>query len=189
MPTISGAAGAGIGLALSPLAELQPEDSMKNLSLLAAIISFSIFVLFACSHQTPLEKEVAAEVAQEQALPAGAPMAKAGQAILFEAPNLSPQQKQRLKDLHLKSSRESEAIRKELSKNQLVLLKSLVNPKAKDEEIDVLKDRIVDLEKQRTKHFLSTLDKAKRILGRKNSDDERFYRAFLFEPLKADTLP
>ena len=162
---------------------------MKNLSLLAAVISFSIFVLFACSHQTPLEKEVAAEVAQEKPLPAGEPMARAGHEILFEAPNLSPQQKQRLRDLHLKASKESEQIRKELSQNQLVLLKSLVNPKAKDEEIDVLKDRIVNLEKKRTNHFLTTLDKAKRILGRKNSDDERFYRAFLFEPLKPDTLP
>lgn len=163
---------------------------MKNFSLLAALISFSVFVLFACArHQTPLEKEVAAEVAQEQPLPAGEPMARAGQEILFEAPNLSPQQKQRLKELHVKSSQEFEQIRKELSKNQLVLLKTLVNPKAKDEEIDVLKDRIVKLEKQRTNQFLTTLDKAKRILGRKNSDDERFYRAFLFEPLKPDTLP
>jgi hypothetical protein len=162
---------------------------MKNLSLLVAVVSFSIFVLFACSHQTPLEKEVAAEVAKEEPLPAGEPMARAGREILFEAPNLSPRQKQRLKDLHLKASKESERIRKELSQNQLVLLKSLVNPKAKDEEIDVLKDRIVSLEQKRTKHFLNTLDKAKMILGRKNSDDERFYRAFLFEPLKPDTLP
>jgi Spy/CpxP family protein refolding chaperone len=162
---------------------------MKNISLLAAVISFSVFVLFACSHQTPLERDVAAEVAQEQPLPAGEPMAKAGREILFEAPNLSPQQKQRLKDLHVKASQESERIRNELSKNQLVLLKGLVNPKTKDEEIDVLKDRIVKLEKQRTSHFLATLDSAKRILGRKNSDDERFYRAFLFEPLKPDTMP
>lgn len=162
---------------------------MKNLPLLAAVLSFALFLLAACSHETPLEKEVAAEVAQEQPLPAGAPMAKAGRDILFDAPSLNARQKEHLHELYIKASQESQRLHEELSKNQLVLLKSLVNPKAKDEEIEFLKNRIVDLEKQRTKNFLSSLDKAKRILGRRNSDDERFYRAFLFEPLQPDALP
>lgn len=162
---------------------------MKNFPLLMAVVSFSLFVFTACSTTTPLERHVADEVAQEKPLPPGPPMAEAGREILFEAPSLSAQQKERLRQLHASAAQESEKIRKELSKNQLVLMKNLVNPQVKDEEIEVLKDRIVKLEKQRTSHFLTTLDRAKRILGRKNSDDERVYRAFLFEPLEHSTMP
>jgi len=115
-------------------------------------------------------------------------MAAASREILFEADTLNAQQKERLRGLQAKSAKEAAEMRKEISKNQLVLMKSLVDPKKKDAEIDVLKNRIVDLERKRTRHFISTLDEARSILGRRNSDDERFYRAFLSEPLEPDFL-
>jgi hypothetical protein len=148
----------------------------------------SIFLLASCSSQSPLEKKIAAEVAQEQPLPPGAPMAAAGREILFEADSLNPQQRERLQKLQAKSSEESAGLRREISKNQLVLMKSLVDPKKKDAEIEVLKNRIIALEQKRARHFISTLDEARSILGRRNSDDERFYRALLAEPLDPDFL-
>lgn len=152
-------------------------------------LSLCVIALSACSGQSTVEKQVAAEVQQEQPLPAGAAMAQASREILFDAPSLTPQQKEKLKQLQAKSAKESNALRRELSKNQLVLMKTLVNPKAKDEEIEVLKNRIVDLDRARTMNFLSTLDQAKRILGRRNSDDVRFYRAFLLEPISPEMTP
>jgi hypothetical protein len=162
---------------------------MKTVSVTLGSILACLLVLSACSHETPLEKQVATEVAAEPAVAPGKPMARKGREILFESDSLSPQQKDRLKNLYAKASAESAKLHKELSKNQLVLMKKIVNPKTKDDELDVLKDRIVSLEKQRTQLFLGCLDKAKQILGRKNSNDERFYRAFLFEPLEPNTLP
>jgi hypothetical protein len=67
-------------------------------------------------------------------------------------------------------------------------MKSLVNPKKKDAEIEVLKNRIIALEQKRARRFISSLDEARSILNRRNSDDERFYRAFLAEPLDSDFL-
>jgi hypothetical protein len=162
---------------------------MKPVSAALGSALACLLVLSACSHETPLEKQVASEVAEEQPVPPGKPMAQKSREILFESDSLSAQQKDRLKQLYAKASQESANLHKELSKNQLVLMKRLVNPKAKDEELDVLKERIVSLEKQRTQLFLGCLDKARQILGRKNSNDERFYRAFLFEPLEPNTLP
>lgn len=153
-----------------------------------AMLGLSFGLVSACASQSPLEKKVEAEVAQQAPVAPGPAMAEASKEILFEADTLNAQQKDRLRQLQAKSAKESADMRKEISKNQLVLMKSLVDPKKKDAEIDVLKNRIVELERARTKHFLSTLDQARSILGRKNSEDERFYRAFLAEPLAPDFL-
>lgn len=152
---------------------------------LAAICSL---FLGACAGKSPLEKRVAAEVAQEQPIPPGPAMDAAREEILFEAETLSPRQRQRLRELHAKTSKEASELRNEISKHQLVLLRSLVDPQKKDAEVDVLKNRIVDLERKRTSHFLGTLDKARGILGRRTADDERFYRAFILEPMEPSAL-
>ena len=132
---------------------------------------------------TPLEQRVASEVAQETPVAPGAPMEEASKEILFEAESLTPRQRQRLEALHAKSMAEAKTLNEELSKNRIVLLKSLVNPAAKNAEIEVLKDRIVSLERKKTRQFLDSLDQANRILGRRSFDDEKVYRAFLHDPV------
>jgi len=156
-----------------------------------AILSVLLFAAFStsCARQpSPTEKRVAAEVAQEDYVPAGG-LKEAKSEVVFEAEGLTPRQRNRLQQLHANSANESERIKQELRKNHMVLMRSLVDPKTKDSEIEVLKDRIVRLERMRTQHFLSSLDNAKRILGRRNMDDERIYRAFLMEPHQTDVMP
>lgn len=160
---------------------------MKKIHALWGLTALAL--LASCSSQSTAEKEVDKEVAQEQPATSRPEFLEASREILFEADTLSPEQRQKLRKLYGQSMKKSDDIRMELSKNQLVLMKSLVNPKAKEEEIDVLKNRIVKLEQQRTKNFLSALDEARRILGRTSTDDERFYRAFLMDPVKPGIMP
>jgi hypothetical protein len=155
-------------------------------TLLAAL---PLLLICACAHkETPLEKRVDAEVAQQQAVPPGEPMMEASKKVLFENSTLSEDKKQQLRDLYNKAVQEADSLRQQIDKNQLVLMKKLVDPKAKDAEVDVLKDRILKLEQQRAKEFLANLDAAKKILGRRNLEDERVYRAFLTSPLELDLM-
>lgn len=135
---------------------------------------------------TPVEKRVEEKV--RVAPPTTNPMQVAKEAV-FDSDSLSPEQKKALKQLYSETMKEQARLRKELGKNQTVLMKALVNPEAKEDEIEVLKTRILELERERSSVFMRTLDQTENILGRKELQDERFYRAFLMNPSQPDTLP
>ena len=66
----------------------------------------------------------------------------------------------------------------EIGQNQLVLVKILVNPKVGQDKIKIVQNRIMDLEKERSKLWLDTLDEGavKSTLGvvlKHASDQER----------------
>lgn len=145
-----------------------------------------VLAFAACASQSPVEKKVEAKV--QKAMPTSNPL-QLGKETVFESNKLSSSQKKRLKELYGQSTREQERIRRELGKHQTVLMKQLVDPKAKDDEIELLKNRILELERDRTSLFMNTLDRAESILGRKDLQDERFYRAFLMNPVEPDPQP
>lgn len=148
------------------------------LSLLAALTG--------CATEQVVEKRVEEKV---RAAPPAANAMQAGKEAVFESDSLSPEQKKELKKLYGESMKEQARLKKELGKNQMVLMHQLVNPEAKEEEIEILKTRILELEREKSSVFMRTLDQAENILGRKNLQDERFYRAFLMNPVQPDVLP
>lgn len=153
-----------------------------------SFLSFACLSLFlaACAGTPPVEKRVEAKV--KAAPPTTNPM-QAGKDAVFESEALAPEQKKQLKKLYNETTKEQARLAKELGKNQTVLMHQLVSPEAKEEEIEVLKTRILELERERSSVFMRTLDQAESILGRKDLQDERFYRAFLMNPVQPDTLP
>ncbi|RZA08351.1 MAG: hypothetical protein EOP11_05090 [Proteobacteria bacterium] len=152
-----------------------------------ACFALALLALSACAGTTPaVEKKVEQKV--RAAPPAASSMAAAREAV-FESDSLSAEQKKSLKKLFSETSAEQARLRTELGKNQTVLMHMLVDANAKEAEIELLKTRILELEREKSSVFMRTLDQAEAILGRKDLQDERFYRAFLMNPVQPDTLP
>lgn len=158
-------------------------DSHFVEALYVAFLGFCLVALSSCSHHNQLEKKVDQEAQAEPALEPGPELAKASEEVIFDAPSLKPAQRQKLKELHERATSQMRKIRGEIGQNQLVLVKNLVNPKVGDDKIKIARQRILDLEKERTALWMNNLDEAKKILGRRTESDERLYRAFvLTEP-------
>jgi Spy/CpxP family protein refolding chaperone len=162
-------------------------------SLTMLMLSVSAFALIACAGQTSLEKEhpeaARAVKTRVKNTPPTANAMRTGSEAVFESTSLSETQKDRLKELYGDNSKEQDRINKDLGKNKAALMKLLVSADAKDTEIEILKNRILELEREKSSLFMSTLDQAEGILGRKDQQNERFYRAFLVNPTDPDILP
>jgi hypothetical protein len=153
-------------------------------ALYVVFLGFCLVALASCSHHERLEEKVDAKVQAEPALPPGPELNAKGHEVIFDTANLRPSQRKRLNELYSRSTEEMEKIRGEIGKHTLVLLKDLVNPKVGEDEIKLVRQKILDLDRERTDLWLKNLDDAKRILGRRTEQDEKLYRAFLLsEPV------
>ncbi|MGZ3696029.1 MAG: hypothetical protein ACXWQO_18305 [Bdellovibrionota bacterium] len=150
-------------------------------ALYVVFVAFCLVALSSCAYHSQIEKKIDQEAKAQPALPPGPALSRASEAIIAEAPNLTPKQRQALEDLRARSAQEQKSIREQIGQHQLVLVKNLVDPKVSDSEIKVVRQKILGLEKERTNLWLNSLDEAKNILGRRSDGDERVYRAFLME--------
>lgn len=141
--------------------------------------------IYACSTSTSLNKKIDAEVKAEPPVATGGPLAASGLAVIQESTTLSAAQKQKLTDLTTKMTSEMVNIRSEEAKLKMVLFKTIVNPKANNREITALKNRIIALDRKKTDKMLSALDEAQKIMGRRDEQDEKFYRAILMDNSEA----
>lgn len=147
------------------------------------LLGFCLVFISSCAGQTAAERQVSAEVAEAPAIEPGPALAKATRQALKEAaPELSADQRAKLKKLQAEATAEQTRLRQELGKHQLVLVRTILQPKSSEEEVRILKQRILGLERERTNLFLNSLESAERILGRRDPMDEQFYRAFLQDP-------
>lgn len=156
-------------------------------ALYVVLLGFCVVALSSCAHHEKLEQKVEAEVQAEPRVAPGPELAAKGQEIVLDANNLRPSQKAKLKKLYSKASQEMTDIRTEIGRHQMVLMKDLVDPKVGEDEIKLVKQKILSLERQRTELWLQHLDDAKRILGRRSEADEKLYRPFILsEPRVAE---
>lgn len=151
------------------------------------MLGFCLVFISSCAGPTAAEKQVAAEVAEVPAVEPGPALNKATKrAIKAAAPELTADQRAKLSKLQAETAREQARIRQDLGKHQLVLVRTLLQPKSSEEEVRILKQRILGLERERSNLFLNSLESAEHILGRRDPMDEQFYRAFLQDPPGAD---
>lgn len=148
-------------------------------ALYVVFLAFCLVALSSCSYQKNLEKKVEQEAVAEPAVAPGPELSAASEGVIFDAPNLKPEQKEKLKALHARTTEKMTKIREEIGQHQMVLVKNLVNPKSDDNKLKIVREKILDLERERTNLWLNSLDEAKRILGRRTEGDERLYRAFI----------
>lgn len=154
-------------------------------ALYVVFLALCLVLLASCAHDSKLDKKIADETSSLPAMSA-TDRAKAAEKTIESAP-LSEEQKQKLESLALSANTDLQSLRDENSRLRLLLVQQLVNPKADDREIDAIKKRILETDKLSNKRWLAALDDARQVLGRKNEQDRRFYRAFMYEEPAEDT--
>lgn len=147
---------------------------MKHL-FLATLVSLS---LIACAHQKSVDNHVQAELRAEPSAPVGGEAAAASMKLIQESTTLNETQKQKLISLHTRMAAEAKASREELGKLKVVLVRTMLDAKSDEREIENLKIRILKADRKRTDAMLSALTEAREILGRE-ARDEKMYRALI----------
>jgi hypothetical protein len=103
--------------------------------------------------------------------------------MIIESAPLGEKEKAALKDIQESASADMQKLRDEEAQLRLLLIKQLVNPNASDREVEGIKKRILETSRKGDKRWLSALDEARKVIGRRDEQDAKFYRAFLQDPL------
>lgn len=149
-----------------------------------AFLIFAPLALISCAHDPDLSAKINADAQRQPTVNAAVREEEGRKAI--EAAPLTAEQKAKLDSIADATSIDLRRTREEEARLRLLLVKQLVNPAASDREIEGIKQRILELNQQNNKRWLSALDEARQVIGRRNEQDARFYRAFLQEPLPHD---
>ena len=147
---------------------------MKKLITVLALLG-----LAACATSEQKKTEAKVDQAIQAEKPANQPgdIAARGEDAFMKAPGLTEAQRMKLMEIHSKAYAESTTIRTELGKTKSALFKTLIDPKSGNKEINILKKKIVALDKKRLDTMFKALDEAKKILG-KNDQAENVYKEF-----------
>ena len=136
----------------------------------------------ACS--TTTQKAVDAKVAQEPPQIKRADLIAEGENLIDKSPDLSEDQKNKLRDLWAKSRKQSDDLIKSSLQLRAVLVKDIVATPYNDREVNVVKQKIAKVEQDRLSVFFKGVRETNRILGRWGSASERnnFYQWFTIDP-------
>src|SRR3989344_8422875 len=119
-------------------------------------IIYVAFLLGGCSSfHRDAETNVAAELSAQPPI-AKAELQKTKTEIIQTAPALSLTEKGKIEALTSAYRHKNAALREEMVKREIVLLKKLVEPGSSDHEIAILKNDILSLEKDRVDLWLKT---------------------------------
>lgn len=148
-------------------------------ALYVVLVGFCLVLLSSCAHDPKLDKKIQAE---SQGLPVLNATARAEAAeMVFQGAALTDEQRARLEEITLSANTEMQALRDRSAKLRLLLVRQLVNPDASDREVEAIKDRILDADRENAKRWVAALDEARQVLGRRNPEDAPFYRALMEE--------
>ena len=153
---------------------------MPRPNLAPVALALCLALINSCAHDPALDKKIAEKTAS---LPAMNAIARAREAEkTIEAAPLAPETRERLESLALSTNTELQALRDQSSRLRLLLVRELMDHNSDDREIDAIKKRILETDQKSSKRWLSALEDARQLLGRKDEEDRRFYKVFMFEP-------
>jgi hypothetical protein len=158
----------------------RPKDSHFMDAVYVVLVGFCLLLLSSCAHDPALDKKIHDEAAAQPVLGASARADAAQQTI--QSSGLSDSQKAKLSEITRSAQADLKAMRDQESQLRLLLVKELVDPASSEREIEGIKQRILELNSKSNKRWLAAIDDAHSVLGRRNSQDANFYRAFMQEP-------
>ena len=150
---------------------------MKSFRISQVIFTFLLLTASACS-TSKVDKKVSQEAAQE-------PVQNTTQAqkrtadLINESPDLTGEQKTKLLALQNQVRTQLEANGKDGLKFRELLVEKILSKKYKSGEVEIVKNKIRDLEKKRVAILFDSVDKANEILGRASVNNQRMLRDFV----------
>jgi hypothetical protein len=143
-------------------------------ALYVVFLAFCLVLLSSCAHDPALQRKIVKEEASVPALGDDA-RAQAAQDTIAASP-LSPQQKMELQRIAASARDDLAKLKEQNEKLRLLLIRQMVNPDASDREVAALKQRILENDQKSDKRWLTAVNDAQRTLGRRTTQDMRFFR-------------
>ena len=150
---------------------------MKSFRISQVIFTFLLLTATASS-TSKVDKKVSQEAAQE-------PVQNTTQAqkrtadLINESPDLTGEQKTKLLALQNQVRTQLETNGKDGLKFRELLVEKILSKKYKSGEVEIVKNKIRDLEKKRVANLFDSVDKANEILGRASVNNQRMLRDFV----------
>lgn len=161
---------------------------MTKLSTPVLILAMPILsMLQGCAHSV-VEKQLDEKLERETVVKSRSDLMGETDHLIKTAPGLSEDQRTRLLGLRDSTRAQSDRLREESLKLRSVLVKSLVSINYDQEETDLVKTRIRNLEHERLSLFFRTVRQANEILGRWGSQQQQVNEDFYNQMLMLDLM-
>jgi hypothetical protein len=148
----------------------------KNLTNLATLLL--ILTLSACAGQKSAEQKVNREI-KEVVIPKTETLAESAREFIMKSDKLTEDQKTKLLALQEKMLAENSALREEIEKSRIVLIKTVLEPKMNQREYSLLKKKITKLENTRLSNSFKAVTEARNIISpKKYNEDHEFYKQY-----------
>jgi hypothetical protein len=132
--------------------------------ILLALTSTAALHLQGCA-QTPLDKRVDREVAQENTINTQADLKSEASRIIQTTPGLTDEQRIKLGALRKTTRAQTDALWTQSVKLRSVLMKDLITTNYNENEVELIKKKIKDLEDKRLSVTFNAVEQANTILG------------------------
>ncbi|GIL18160.1 MAG: hypothetical protein BroJett040_19110 [Oligoflexia bacterium] len=123
-----------------------------------------------------VEQKVEKQIQAEKPLNKPGDIAQKGHEAFLNAPGLTEAQKIKLNEVVSKTYADAIVMKTELGKTKGALFEAMVSPVATQKEINILKKKVIDLDKKRLDLMLKSMDEAQKIIGRNKETAEYFRR-------------
>lgn len=155
---------------------------MKNLKkyLTATALISALSFSQGCAHNA-LEKHIDDEVAQESAISTHTELRTEANQLIQTAPGLSTKQKALLSSLREVTLSQSDALWEQSLKLRSVLIKDLITTQYNEDEVELIKTRIKDLENRRLSLLFNSVEQANLIMGHDTIANRQIANSFLRE--------
>jgi hypothetical protein len=145
------------------------------------ILLLSLIILSGCAQQKiaegKIDKEVKAVVISKEIT-----TDESTKNYIIKSDKLNDSQKIRLVDLQDNTKRLTGAVTEKIEKTKVVLLETVLEKKMSLREYDILKKKIVRLEKERVEIGFKALNEARNIINpRGDHDDFKYYSPYLHD--------
>lgn len=145
-------------------------------SVFIVIMTVGSFGLTSCSSsQKAADAELDQRVKAQPEASTPAEIAKRAADTFANAPNLSEDQKARLRAIYLRVSTEAAEIRKEIGQSKSLMFQLVAKKDFKSSDVQRLKSKIVDLDLKRLQIMFKALEEVQAVVGF-GSDREELYR-------------
>jgi len=145
------------------------------------ILISALAVLGGCSH-AELRQRVDAKVAQEASVNTRSELHAETLQLIKTAPGVSDAQKAELLRISKTAQTQSDQLVENSRKLRSVLIQDMVSPKYDEDEVELIKDRLRDLEDKRVSVLFDAVEQANLVLGHDAHNHSQLVRSFVSGP-------
>jgi hypothetical protein len=148
----------------------------KNKALFVVAMAMGL-VLQGCAHSA-IEKRIDGKIAQENGVQSTSDLTLETTKVIKNAPGLTDEQRTRLMQLSAATRAKVDDMRVQSLKLRAVLVKDLITPKDNQGEVEIIKQRIKNVENERLSAMFNAVEQANSILGHRALENRELMNEF-----------